>query len=112
MKIILSLLLVCIATFPAFSQNKSEKKVLPDSSKKIMLAEVACGECQLGLEGKGCHLAIRIDGKSYFADGSTIDSHGDAHAKEGFCNAISKAEVQGEIVSDRFKISYIKVLKD
>jgi hypothetical protein len=54
---------------------------------------------------------VRIDGKSYFVDGTDIDSHGDAHAKDGFCNAIRKAEVQGEIVSDRFKVTYYKVMK-
>jgi hypothetical protein len=37
-----------------------------------------------GMEGHGCELAVRIDGKSYFVDGSSIDSHGDAHAKDGF----------------------------
>ena len=56
-------------------------------------------------------LAVRIDGKSYFVDGTDIDSHGDAHAKDGFCNAIRKAEVQGEIVNDRFKVTYFKLLK-
>jgi hypothetical protein len=36
------------------------------------------------MEGHGCELAVRIDGKSYFVDGSSIDSHGDAHASDGF----------------------------
>jgi len=40
-----------------------------------------------------------------------IDSHGDAHAKDGFCNSIRKAEVQGEIINDRFKVTYFKLLK-
>ena len=33
---------------------------------------------------KGCDLAIRIDGKSYFVEGTKIDDHGDAHANDGF----------------------------
>jgi hypothetical protein len=55
---------------------------------------------------------VRIDGKAYFVDGTEIDSHGDAHAKDGFCNAVRKAEVQGVIANDRFKVTYFKLLKD
>ena len=92
--------------------QKSDPKVsTPDPDKKIQIAETACGQCQFKLEGKGCDLAVRIDGKSYFVDGTDIDSHGDAHAKDGFCNAVRKAEVQGEVVKDRFKVTYFKLLK-
>jgi len=83
----------------------------PDPNKKIQIVETACGECQLGLKGKSCDLAVRIDGKSYFVDGTDIDSHGDAHAKDGFCNSVRKAEVQGEIINDRFKVTYFKLIK-
>jgi hypothetical protein len=62
------------------------------------------------LEGKGCTLAVRISGKSYFVDGTSIDEHGDPHAKDGFCEAIRKAEVQGEIVNNRFKSTYFKLV--
>ena len=95
----------------AFGQKGDPKVSTPDPNKKIQIVETACGECQFKLSGKGCDLAVRIDGKSYFVDGTDIDSHGDAHAKDGFCNAIRKAEVQGEIVSDRFKVTYYKVMK-
>jgi hypothetical protein len=81
------------------------------SKKRPEIVETACGECQFKLDGKGCDLAVRINGKSYFVDGTDIDSHGDAHAKDGFCNAIRKAEVQGEVVNDRFKVTYFKLLK-
>ena len=83
----------------------------PDPAKKIRIVEASCGECQLGLPGKGCDLAIRIDGKAYFVDGTSIDKHGDAHAEDGFCEAIREAEVQGEIVNDRFKATYFKLIK-
>ena len=95
----------------AFGQKSEPKVSIPDPNKKIQRVETACGECQFKLSGKGCDLAVRIDGKSYFVDGTDIDSHGDAHAKDGFCNAVRKAEVQGEIVNDRFKVTYFKVLK-
>ena len=51
---------------------------------------------------KGCDLAVRIDGKSYFVEGSKIDDHGDAHAKNGMCAAIRIAQVSGAIVSGNF----------
>ncbi|MBC7686629.1 MAG: hypothetical protein H7211_00445 [Aquabacterium sp.] len=76
----------------------------------MQIVEAACGECRLGMKGKSCDLAVRINGKSYFVDGTDIDSHGDAHAKNGFCEAIRKAEVQGEIVNDRFRATYFKLL--
>ncbi len=66
--------------------------------------EVACGQCQFELEGDGCDLAVRIDGKSYFVDGTGIDDHGDAHAADGFCNSIRRAKVSGHLEGDRFVI--------
>lgn len=94
----------------ASGQNK-DSIVKPDPAKNIQVVETACGQCKLGLKGEDCDLAVRINGKSYFVDGTDIDSHGDAHAKDGFCNSIRKAEVQGEIVNDRFKVSYFKLMK-
>ena len=95
--------------FSAIGQQKEAKQSQPDSTKKTQIIEAACGECQFGLDGKTCDLAVRIDGKSYFVDGTHIDSHGDAHAKDGFCNTIRNAVVQGEIVGGRFKVSYFKL---
>jgi len=95
----------------AFGQKGDPKVSTPDPNKKVQVVETACGECQFKLAGKGCDLAVRIDGKAYFVDGTDIDSHGDAHAKDGFCNAVRKAEVQGGIVDDRFKVTYFKLVK-
>ncbi len=93
-------------------QNKEIKKTKPDAGKKLLLAEAACGECKFGMPGKSCDLAVRIEGRSYFVDGTNIDSHGDAHARDGFCEAIRKAEVQGEVINNRFKASYFKLISD
>src|SRR5436190_24232169 len=95
----------------AFGQKGDPKVATTDTGKKIQIVETACSECQFKLTGKGCDLAVRIDGKSYFVEGTDIDSHGDAHAKDGFCNAVRKAEVQGEIVNDRYRVTYFKLLK-
>ncbi|WP_316734840.1 DUF6370 family protein [Pedobacter aquatilis] len=83
------------------------------SPKKVITkqtVEIACGECQFKMKGKDCDLAVRIDGKAYFVDGKNIDDFGDAHGEHGFCNAINKAEVTGEIVNNRFNAKEIKLL--
>lgn len=110
MKSILITLCFFISTAAVFAQNKNVKVGTFDNNKPLIKAKAACGECKLGLKGKGCDLAIQINGKSYFVDGVHIDSLGDAHAKDGFCNSIRKAEVQGEIKDDRFVASYFNLL--
>lgn len=81
-------------------------------NKKIQLVDVSCGKCKLGLPGKSCDLALRIGDKAYYVDGADIDSFGDAPANDGFCNTIRKAEVQGEVVDNRFKVTYIKLIPE
>ena len=88
------------------AQNKNAKVGKLDNNKPLLFTEAACGECKFGLKGENCDLAVRINGKSYFVDGVHIDSLGDAHAKDGFCNSIRKAQVQGEIQNDRFVATY------
>ncbi|GAB3322984.1 hypothetical protein GCM10027511_31490 [Hymenobacter humi] len=74
-----------------------------------MLVEAACGQCRLGLPSKGCDLAVRVAGRAYFVSGTGIDSHGDAHAKDGFCNAIRQARVQGKVVDNKFNATYFQL---
>ena len=104
--------LIVISLFAVYGCGQKNRGITgkPDPNKKIQIVEASCGECQLGLPGKGCDLAVRIDGKAYFVDGTSIDQHGDAHAEDGFCEAIREAEVQGEIVNDRFKATYFKLV--
>ncbi|MDD2675279.1 hypothetical protein DR871_001810 [Flavobacterium petrolei] len=102
MKKILYLAILFSATL-ASAQDKKEEP-------KPQIVEASCGQCQFGMEGHGCELAVRMDGKSYFVDGSSIDSHGDAHADDGFCAAIRKAEVTGKVVDNRFKATSFKLL--
>lgn len=83
-----------------------------DSTKRLYAAEAACGQCKFGLKGKGCSLAVRINGTAYFVDGTGIDDHGDAHAKDGFCNKIRRAKVQGEVANGRFKARYFQLLPE
>lgn len=78
-------------------------------TSKVQTVEASCGQCQFGMEGKSCDLAVRIDGKSYFVEGTSIDAHGDAHAKDGFCASIRKAEVIGTL-KNKFVVTYFKLL--
>ncbi len=81
-----------------------------DPLKQTIIVETACGECQLCLHGKSCDLSVRINGKVYFVDGVRIDSFGNALAKDGFCEAVRTAEVQGKITGNRFKATYFKLI--
>jgi hypothetical protein len=104
MKIIITLFVI-LCSSALYAQEKKE-------TPKEQIVEASCGQCQFGMEGKECDLAVRIDGKSYFVDGTHIDKHGDAHAADGFCAKVRKAEVVGEIVDNRFKVSYFKLLPE
>jgi Family of unknown function (DUF6370) len=110
MKSMVILLALSFSVLAGLCQREPVKRSKPDPAKKIQVVEVSCGECKLGLQGDACDLAVRIKGKAYFVDGTKIDEHGDAHSNDGFCKAIRKAEVQGEIVNDRFVVSYFKLL--
>ncbi len=102
MKKILLFLLIFYSSI-IFSQEKKE-------TSKIQIVEASCGQCQFGMEGHGCDLAIRIEGKTYFVKGTLLDSHGDAHAKDGFCARIRKAEVVGELKNNIFFVTYFKLM--
>ena len=96
---------LCLLTYSlGFAQDRKE---MP----KTQIVEASCGQCQFGMTSKkGCDLALRIDGKSYFVEGTKLDDHGDAHAEDGFCSAIRTAEVSGEIVNDNFVATSFKLL--
>lgn len=101
------LLLLTLSSASVFSQASIAIK---DSTKAMKVVDVACGTCKLGLAGSDCILAARIGKIAYFVEGTSIDDHGDAHGSEGFCKSIRSAEVQGEVVDDKFKVSYFKLL--
>lgn len=91
-------------TFTLFSISAQEKP-------KQQIVEASCGQCLFGMKYKtGCDLAVRINGKCYFVDGTKLDDHGDAHAEDGFCSTIRKAVVEGEIKNEKFVVTYFKLL--
>jgi len=101
---------VKMAVIPGIPANT--KSPNGNSMSINQVVEAACGQCQFRMTGKsGCDLAVKIDGKSYFVDGTTIHDHGDAHADDGFCEAIRQAEIQGEIIDGRFKAESFTLVK-
>lgn len=103
MKYILNFLFLFFITIG----NTQEKE---PSKQKKQTVEASCGQCQFGMKEKsGCDLAVRIDGKTYFVEGSSIDDHGDAHAHDGFCQAIRQADVIGAVKNGKFVATYFKV---
>lgn len=83
---------------------------LKETSKINQVVNASCGACNFNMTGDECDLAVEIDGKYYYTIGSGIDEHGDSHATDGFCNAIRKAEVVGEIKHGVFYIESFKLL--
>lgn len=102
MKKIVTLLFLFTVSI-GFSQEKK--------ATKSQIVEAACGQCKFGMTGKsGCDLAVKIDNKTYFVDGTTMNEHGNAHAADGMCSAVRKAEAVGEIKGDRFVATSFKLL--
>jgi hypothetical protein len=106
-KIFFLFLILCISSV-IHAQTAPAKKM--DPKKKVLMVEASCGECQFKMKGKGCSLAIKLNGKNYFVANANIDDYGDAHEKKGFCNSIRKAKVQGEVVNGKFVASYFELV--
>jgi len=96
----------------SFSQVASTTSKEPDPNKKLLTVEASCGLCNFGLPAEDCELAVRIDGKAYDVEGVSVLEYGHPHHKGGFCVAVRKAEVQGEVVNGIFKATYFKLLPD
>ena len=99
------ILLIAFVCFAAFANAQTT-----DTTK---IVEASCGQCMFGMKDKkGCDLAVRIDGVPYFVTGTSIDKHGDAHADDGFCNAVRKAKVSGKVVDKNFVASSFVLLPE
>ncbi len=108
MKKITIFLIVMLLGNHCFSQTKTSYQQA-DSTLPFYEAEASCGSCNFKMKGKGCFLAIRLNGKNYFVQGAGIDDFGDAHDKDGFCNSVRKALVQGEVKEENFILSYLRL---
>ena len=109
---ILSFLVSCTAEVPAKNTDDAkDSKGAQVVSIENRVVDASCGQCQLGLPGTGCDLAVAFDGKAYYVDGSHIDDHGDAHGPAGLCNAILTARVSGQLVDGRFEAERFEVVE-
>ena len=91
------------------SQHESSPETAAQQYREVIV-DAACGQCQFGLPGSDCDLAVRIDGASYFVDGTGIDDHGDAHSSDGLCNAVRPARVSGQVQEGRFVATHFELL--
>ena len=103
----LLLILLCV---PLIFSSCFVKISTQNKESNLQIVEASCGQCKFNLPGKGCELAVRIEGKAYFVDGTKIDDHGDAHASGGFCTTIRKAYVEGDIIDNRFRVKSFKLI--
>lgn len=112
MKLYLVLFTVLFSASISLAQQKSAGKRGLQTVLLNETVEASCGQCKFNMEGKSCDLAVKIAGKAYFVDGTEIDDHGDAHAKDGFCQKVRKAVVSGQVVDNRFKATSFKLLAE
>ena len=109
-------LLICLAvTLGCQNETKVSDVESPPKATAVkevanQIVEASCGECQFGMEGTGCDLAVRIDGNLYYVDGTVIDDHGEAHAEDGMCNCVRQAKVTGQIKDGRFASASFELL--
>ena len=90
----------------------NQKTMIPSGNFVTNIGEIgivnglvlaSCGMCNFGMKNKrSCNLAIQINDIAYDVKGTDIDDHGDSHAKNGFCNAILVAQVNGKIKKNIF----------
>ena len=72
----------------------------------------SCGMCNFGMDAKaGCSLAIKIGETTYPVKGTSIADHGDSHAKDGFCSAVSVVSVVGNVKDNIFLAESFEVQK-
>ncbi len=107
MKTLITIISIVFVGFSATAQTATKT----NDPSLVQIVEASCGQCNFGLtDQKGCDLAVKIDGKAYWVTGTSIDKHGDAHAADGFCATVRKAEVAGEVVDGKFNVNHFKLL--
>ncbi len=88
---------------PATKKSNALVTGVSESRNVEGLVIASCGMCNFGLDAKaGCSLTIKIGETTYSVKGTGIDDHGDSHAKDGFCNAVSVVSVVGNVKDNLF----------
>ncbi len=102
------LLFFSLSTQAQISENSKGEQ---DSLTKTMIVDASCGQCQFGMDGSGCELAVKIKGKSYLVEGvPAMNSYGNPHGEDGMCNVVRKAEVAGSVKGKKFVATSFKLL--
>ena len=110
---LVSLLAILLITISFGSDDaKSPKHLSKEVLKKGAVVKASCGQCKFDMKGKGCDLAVEINGQHYFVAGADIDDYGNAHSARGFCKAIRNAKVKGTIKGGKFHPSWFILLKE
>ena len=104
------LILIFILPISLQSQDTSKKELEFDPNLQVIEAKASCGICKFDMDGFKCELAVNIDGAKYYVEGTDIDDYGDAHSDDGFCSAIRDVKIQGQIVDDKYIVSYFKLI--
>ena len=63
---------------------------------------MSCGMCNFNTDENDCKLAIKVGRYVLPVKDVNIDAHGDSHAKDGYCNVIKKAYVEGSVRGNKF----------
>ncbi|MEJ6777684.1 MAG: DUF6370 family protein [Crocinitomicaceae bacterium] len=87
--------------------------IIAPSNEINRIAKASCGKCNFEMTSDECELAIELNGKYYFVEGSSIDEHGDVHNAAGLCSKIRDAKVLGKVkhgvfVAEKFELIDIK----
>jgi hypothetical protein len=109
-KYVLSLFFAIGFTSFAMMAQTDERVKTQEEVKTTQMVEASCATCNFGLEGNGCSLAVKVDGKSYPVSGVDFHAIGDAHAEHGLCNAVRVAEIDGEIKDGVFLASSFNLM--
>ena len=110
--LIVTLIFLNLCAYAQTDKKKNSDTPIQEVKSEKQIVEAGCGMCMFGMEGTGCKLAVMIDGEAYLVDGADLHDQGDAHAHNGMCNVVRKAEVEGEVVKGRFKASSFALLPD
>ena len=76
-----------------------------------LIVDASCASCQFNKSDDECFLAVEINAEMYYVDGTTINDHGDTHGRDGFCNVIRKAHVEGGVDGNKFLLEKFSLLK-
>ena len=93
---------------PQIEHPKS--KPVPNQVIENQVVEVTCGLCKFGLHANECHIAIKLGEGTCFVDGVDAGDPAKMHEPDGYCVAIRKAKVSGEVINNRFKAKSFELL--